>query len=95
MPSGGVPRGGAPSNVGRYLAIFKRARTNPDPGAEDGWFSISLFAGSQDDVERWARHQIEKLSPWLNCKLEFVQAELHRPRPEMAGPYRGLIIRMD
>jgi hypothetical protein len=62
---------------------------------EDGWLSISISAGSKKEAERWAKHRAAKLGPWLKCYLELFQAELHRPRPEMAGPYRGLILGMD
>lgn len=94
-PNKKVPKAGDPRIPERYLVIFKMEGTNPHPCMEEGWLSISILAGSKEEAERWGQHRATKLGPWLKCYLELVQTEIHRPRPEMAGPYRGLILGMD
>lgn len=83
-------------NNNRYLVMFKKAASrDPNPLMSDGWFSISIEAGSEEQALRWASHRAEMLAPWLKYALEFVRLELHHPTPELAGPYRGLIVNMD
>ena len=77
----------------RFLAIFKEKGTNPSPNLCDGWFSISLEA-SDESAERWALARAADLKPWLKRDLELVWVEPYKPCPEMAGPYRGLIVSM-
>lgn len=81
--------------MARYLVIFKAAGSNPHPRMEEGWLSISISAHSKEQAERWATHQAKKLGPWLRCYLEVYKTEVYKLRPEMAGPYRGLVLRMD
>lgn len=80
--------------MNRYLAIFKRSGTDPDPGMEEGWFSIALEAHSVDVAERWALYRASLFEPWLNAPLDLVLVEPYKPSPEWAGPYRGLVVRM-
>lgn len=79
----------------KYLVLFKRAGSNPDPTLVEGWFSISIEANDEATAQRWAEYRVSILSPWLKDPLELVRVELHNPSPEWAGPYRGLIVQVD
>ena len=79
-----------------YLVMFKKAGSpDPDPCFSDGWFSISIEASIERLATKWALHRVETLAPWLKYELEWVRTEKYNPRPEMAGPYRGLVVNMD
>lgn len=83
------------SKAVRYLAVFRAKGTKPDPHMENGWLSISLTAGSAAQAKDWALHRAEMLAPWLIREIELVHLEPYKPSPEMAGPYRGLVVTMD
>lgn len=76
----------------RFLAVFKAKGTNPSLNHCEGWLSISLEANSAGDAERWALARLDLLKPWLKNDLELVHVEAYKPTPEMAGPYRGLVL---
>ncbi len=77
-----------------YIGMFRREGRTPDPRLEDGWFSITLEAGSVEDAERWIKQRAEQISEYFGGeKLELVHMEAYKPTPEWTGPYRGLVVR--
>lgn len=81
----------------KYIAIFKARASKPDLGLEKGWFSIVFEASEHagdETVNGIAAYKMGMLRPWMKCEMELHVLERYHLRPEMAGPYRGLVVEM-
>lgn len=77
-----------------YIGMFRRGSQIPDPGLADGWFSITLEAGSVEDAERWLKQRADEISEYFGGdNLELVHMEAYKPTSEWAGAYRGLVVK--